>query len=59
MPTLAEFRRMALALMPAWQKVSALITREPGVTEAEIVLLSRMTQLFEQHRDNALPMSQR
>lgn len=58
LPTLAEFRRMALALMPAWQKVRALIAREPGVTEAETALLARMTQLFEQHRDNALSMTQ-
>ena len=54
-----EYACTKLALMPAWQKVRALIACEPGVTEAEIVLLKRMTQLFEQHRDNALSMSQR
>ena len=59
LPTLAEFRRMALALLPAWHKVSMQITREPGVTVAETALLARMTQWFEQHCANALSMSQR
>lgn len=57
LPTLAEFRRMAVALMPAWHKVCAHITGEPGVTGAETALLRRMTQVFEQHGENALSMS--
>jgi serine/threonine-protein kinase HipA len=57
LPTLAEFRRMAVALMPAWHKVCAHITGEPGVTGAETTLLRRMTQVFEQQGENALSMS--
>ena len=57
LPTLAEFRRMALALLPAWRKVQDSIAREKGVTEAERAMLARMTAIFKRHVDHALSMT--
>ena len=58
-PLLLEFRRMAQALLPAWQKVRERMDKEPGMTAAEEALLSRMTTLFEQHSANAMSMTAR
>lgn len=57
LPTLAEFRRMALALASAWHKVQAGIAKEKGVTEAEFAMLARMSAIFEQHIAHALSMT--
>ena len=56
-PTLAEFRRMALALLPAWGKVRAGVAKEKGVTEAEHTMLARMSAIFERHVGHALSMT--
>jgi serine/threonine-protein kinase HipA len=56
-PTLAEFRRMALALLPAWNKVQASVAKEKGVTEAELAMLARMSAVFERHVGHALSMT--
>jgi serine/threonine-protein kinase HipA len=57
LPTLAEFRRMALALLPAWQKVRASVAKEKGVTDQEHLMLARMSAIFEQHVGHALSMT--
>ena len=56
-PTLVEFRRMALALLPAWKKVQANVTKEKGVTDAENAMLARMSAIFERHVTHALSMT--
>lgn len=56
-PTLTEFRRMALALLPAWRKVQASVAGEKGVTQAERVMLERMSAIFERHAAHALSMT--
>ena len=58
-PLLAEFRRMALALLPAWAKVTEKIAKEQPTTPAEQALLARMTRVFETHCAAALSMTQR
>ncbi|MGM9425869.1 HipA domain-containing protein [Hydrogenophaga sp. MI9] len=58
-PVLQEFRRMAQDLLPAWQKVSERIGKEPAVTVAEQTLLSRMQAIFEQHCAHAMSMTER
>jgi serine/threonine-protein kinase HipA len=58
-PLLAEFRRMALAFLPAWGKVRERVLKEPGITEAEQALLGRMTQIFETHCAHAQSMTAR
>ena len=57
LPTLAEFRRMALALLPAWRKVQGSVAKEKGVTEAERAMLARMSAIFERHTAHALSMT--
>jgi serine/threonine-protein kinase HipA len=56
-PLMVEFRRMAQAFVPAWTKVRERVAGEPGVTPDEQRLLSRMTQVFEQHAAHALSMT--
>jgi serine/threonine-protein kinase HipA len=58
-PLMLEFRRMVVALLPAWSKVRDSILKEQGVTEAEQALLARMTKVFEAHYDHGLSMSAR
>jgi serine/threonine-protein kinase HipA len=57
LPTLAEFRRMALALPSAWNKVQAGIAKEKGVTGDELAMLARMSAIFERHAAHALSMT--
>jgi serine/threonine-protein kinase HipA len=56
---LVEFRRMAVALLPAWEKVHESIVKKKGVTEAEIQLLSKMTEIFMNHGASAMSMTER
>ena len=56
-PTLAAFRRMALALLPAWHKVQDSVSKEKGVTDAERAMLARMSAIFERHVGHALSMT--
>lgn len=56
---LVEFRRMAVALLPAWEKVYESIVKKKGVTEAELQLLSKMTEIFKKHGANAMSMTAR
>ncbi|MEO5607483.1 MAG: HipA domain-containing protein [Polaromonas sp.] len=56
-PTLVEFRRMALALLPAWRKVQASVAKEKSVTDAENAMLARMSAIFERHVGHALSMT--
>lgn len=58
-PTLAEFRRLAVALLPAWGKVLGQIGKDQSPTEPERGLLTRMTQVFETNCASALSMTQR
>jgi serine/threonine-protein kinase HipA len=55
--TLAEFRKMAIALPPAWRKVREQIDRQHTPTPAEVEVLERMTQVFELHCRHALSMA--
>jgi serine/threonine-protein kinase HipA len=59
LPLLSEFRRMAVALIPAWEKVRERISTTRGVTEAELQLLARMTEIFKKHCANAISMTAR
>ena len=54
--TLLEFRKMALALLPAWKKVRAQLDKQHAPTTAEFEVLERMTQVFELHSTHALSM---
>jgi serine/threonine-protein kinase HipA len=56
---LVEFRRMAVALLPAWEKVQESIVKKKGVTESELQLLSKMTEIFKKHCANAMSMTAR
>ena len=58
-PLLAEFRRMAVALLPAWARVTQRIYIADTTTPAERALLARMTQVFERHCAAALSMTQK
>lgn len=55
--TLKGFRKLAKALLPAWQKVLSDLQQDTQPTEAENALLKRMTQVFEAHTKNALSMT--
>ena len=55
--TLAEFRKMAQVLLPAWRKVQASVAGEKDVTQAERAMLERMTLVFERHVAHALSMT--
>lgn len=54
--TLIEFRKMATALLPAWQKLRDQISRQHIPTLAEAEMLERMTHVFELHSRHALSM---
>ena len=54
-----EFRRMALALQPAWERVCEPIFKARGITAAEMDVLHRMTQIFHLHCDHATSMTAR
>ena len=56
---LVEFRRMAVALIPAWDKLQERIAKERGVTDAELQLLAKMTEIFKRHCANAISMTER
>jgi serine/threonine-protein kinase HipA len=56
---LVEFRRMAIAFLPAWEKVHESIAKKKGMTEAEIQLLINMTEIFKKHCANAMSMTER
>lgn len=55
--TLKGFRKLALALLPAWHKVLERLLHDTEPTEAERALLVRMSQVFEAHTKNALSMT--
>jgi len=55
--TLKGFRKLALALLPAWHKVLERALQGTQPTEAERALLERMTRIFEAHTQNALSMT--
>lgn len=55
--TLIEFRKMALALLPAWKKVRAQLDKQHAPTMAEVEVLERMTQVFALHSGHALSMA--
>lgn len=59
MPLLVEFRRMAVAFLPAWEKVHERISKKRGVTEAELQLLIKMTEIFKRHCASAISMTER
>ncbi|MBT2334209.1 HipA domain-containing protein [Variovorax paradoxus] len=54
--TLAEFGKMARALLPAWHKVRASLDESHRPDDAEVQVLERMTQVFELHVRNASSM---
>jgi serine/threonine-protein kinase HipA len=56
---LVEFRRMAVALLPAWDKLHESLAKKRGVTKAELQLLTRMTEIFKKHCANAVSMTER
>ncbi len=56
---LVEFRRVAVALLPAWDKLLTSLSKKRGVTEAELQLLARMTEIFKKHCANAVSMTER
>ena len=56
---LVEFRRMAVLLLPAWDKVHDSVSKKRGVTEPEFQLLAKMTEIFKQHCTNAISMTER
>jgi serine/threonine-protein kinase HipA len=56
---MVEFRRMAAALLPAWNKLHESLSKKRGVTEAELQLLARMTEIFKKHCTNAISMTER
>ena len=56
---LVEFRRMAVLLLPAWDKVHDSVSKKRGVTEPELQLLVKMTEIFKQHCTNAISMTER
>ena len=55
--TLKEFRAMATALLPAWDKVRMQLDKQIKPTDAELVVLEKMTQVFELHKRHALSMT--
>jgi serine/threonine-protein kinase HipA len=55
--TLAEFTRMASALLPAWSKVRAALDRAHRPDDPEVFVLEKMTQVFELHVQHALLMT--
>ena len=56
---LVEFRRMAVALLPAWDKLLTSLSKKRGVTEAELQLLAKMTEIFKKHCAHAISMTER
>jgi serine/threonine-protein kinase HipA len=55
--TLAEFTRMARALLPAWSKVRAALDKAHRPDGPEVFVLEKMTQVFELHVQHALLMT--
>ena len=55
---LKEFRKMALAILPAWSKVRAQIDKTTSPTMQETALLERMTQVFAQQVQHAQSMTE-
>ena len=55
--TLAAFRSMTAALLPAWGKVRAQLDKQHKPTAAEVEVLERMTEVFERHHAHALSMA--
>lgn len=56
---LVEFRRMAVAFLPAWTKVSERISKERGASPQDLQLLAKMTRVFQKHCDYAISMTER
>lgn len=54
--TLAEFGKMARALLPTWHKVRASLDKSHRPDDAEVHVLERMTHVFELHVRHALSM---
>lgn len=54
--TLKELHAMAVALLPAWDKVRARIDKDNAPTEAERAVLEKMTQVFRLHQGHAMSM---
>ena len=56
--TLRGFRKLAQALLPAWDKVQTQVLAQVAPTEEERDVLQRMTQVFQSHHAHALSMTQ-
>lgn len=50
---------MAIAFLPAWDKLHESLSKKRGVTEAELQLLGRMTEIFKKHCASAISMTER
>lgn len=59
LPLLSEFRRMAVSLLPSWEKLHTSLSKKRGLTEAELQLLTRMTEIFKRHCASAMSMTER
>ena len=58
--TLKEFRKMAIAIMPAWDKVHKKILKMKlpvGLSDKEFEILAKMTAIFQQHSEMAKSMT--
>ena len=49
---------MAQDLLPPWRKVLGRLLRDTPPTDAERLLLERMSGVFEEHTHNALSMTE-
>lgn len=56
--TMDEFRRMASAMTPAWNKIYGQLHEDPHTTHEEHELLERMNAVFANHIEAALSMTQ-
>ena len=54
--TLKELQALALALLPAWDKVRTQIDAHDAPTDAERTVLDKMTQVFELHQRHVTSM---
>ena len=56
--TLRGFRKLAQALLPAWDKVQTQVLAQVAPTPEERDVLKRMTDVFQAHHGNALSMTE-
>ena len=54
--TLMELQAMAVALLPAWDRVRAQIDKQNQPTHAESAVLEKMTQVFRLHQGHVMSM---